>query len=59
LKASILLHCLGTAVVFLYEGNIFTEETRTALQQILPEDKVLVTDIKGSLQQGRGNLKAL
>lgn len=41
------------------DGNLFNEETRAALQQVQSGDKVLVTDIKGCLQQGGGDLKTL
>lgn len=41
------------------EGNLFTNETKVALKQVKPGDKVLVTDIKGCSQFGRGDLKPL
>lgn len=41
------------------EGNLFNEDTKNALEQLQPGDKVLITDIKGCTQQGGGVLESL
>jgi hypothetical protein len=41
------------------EGNLFSSDTKAALQQVQPGDKVIITNIKGCLDRGGGDLKTI
>lgn len=41
------------------KGNFFTEETRVAIQNLEPGDKIIISNIKGCIANAGGNLRAM